>query len=202
MSKEIAQIVALIIFAILAIGNLRYLHNLISSISKLCRELITLIVRFSTVCKQVEYNYEAIKRINEELKINGRRATAYIKDLHHDNLCNTGRIHLLLKTNKIGMYECNHKGECIWVNDSVCDLFGLEHDELLGHGWSSCIVEEHRSIIVKEWLNCIEFDIPYSAGYNIINKKTGENIRVSTTAISIRDDDGKPILFCGSISRV
>lgn len=198
---ELFQIIGLFIIALLAVSNIRYLHSLILSISGLFKQIIQVVIKLNSVTKQVDYNYEAIIKLNKDMRINGRRISSYVEELHGQNLMNTARIRILLDKYHIGLFECNSKGECVWVNQALCELYGMEELDMMEHGWLTAVVEEQRGIVLSEWMNSIKNDIPYSWGYNIINQETGENIRVRATALTVRDDDRKPLLFCGSVER-
>lgn len=197
--NDTAQVIALLLIIIITISNIRYVHSLITTISVSLKELVYLLIKVGTVCKQVEYNYDAIKKINEELKINGKRANTYIKELDIAILCNTARIHALLDTFKIGLFECDKDGDCTWVNKALCEIFGMTSEEILGHGWVAAIIEDQRSKVFAEWMNSVKNDFPFTWQYNIINKESGENIRIAVTSITVRDDHGEPILFFGSV---
>lgn len=198
---EVFQIAGLFIIAILAVSNIRYLHSLLLNLSNLLKQIITMVIRLNTVAKQVDYNYEAILKLNKDMKINGRRISSYVEELHEQNLMNTARIRILLDKYHIGLFECDSKGECVWINQALCDLYGMEEFDMMGHGWLTAVLEEQRGVVLQEWINSIKNDIPYSWGYNIINQETGENVRVRATALTVRDDDRKPLLFCGSVER-
>ncbi len=199
--NELFQIIGLFIIALLAVSNIRYLHSLILNISGLFKQIIQVVIKLNTVTKQVQYNYEAIIKLNKDMKIDGRRISSYVEELHCQNLMNTARIRILLDKYHIGLFECDSKGECVWVNRALCELYGMEEFDMMGHGWLTAVLEEQRSIVLQEWINSIKNDMPYSWGYNIINQQTGENVRVRATALTVRDDDRKPLLFCGSVER-
>lgn len=200
-TTPIFEIVAIFTFLIIVIGNIKFLHNIITAITNAIKEIINLLVKIGSVSKQVEYNYDAIVKLDRELKINGRRITSYVQELHRQSLMNTGRIRIILNSYPIGLYECNKDGECVWVNSSLCDLFGMESDEMLGHGWLTAVEESQRGLVLDNWMNAVKKDIPYSWGYNITNQKTNEQFRVKAIALTIRDEDRTPLLFCGSVER-
>jgi PAS domain S-box-containing protein len=40
---------------------------------------------------------------------------------------------------QIGMYRTDASGRCVWVNSRLCELFGLEREEILELGWTKRI---------------------------------------------------------------
>jgi len=197
----IFELVAVFTFLLILISNIRFLHNIIIAITSSIKDVINLLVKIGAISKQVEYNYDAIVKLDKELKINGRRITSYVQELHRQSLMNTGRIRILLNSYPIGLYECDKNGECIWVNRALSDLFGMTAEDMLGHGWLSAVEESQRALVLSEWMNAVKKDIPYSWGYNITNQETKENFRVKAIALTIRDEDRTPLLFCGSVER-
>lgn len=197
---NIGVVVAILLFIVI-VSNVRYLHTALQTILVITKQLVTAVIQYTTTVEQVRINYEAIKKINNELSINNVRVRDLVEKTHRETLCNTARIRMFLKNGSEGMYECDVNGECIWANQSLCDLFGLAYHDMMGHGWMEAIPPEQRSIVIDIWNKAIRDDIPYTWSYNIINRITSENIRVTATAIAVRDEFGHPILHCGIVKK-
>lgn len=187
---------------IVIVGNIKYLHTLIHTLKTLIKQIVYLLVKVCSTTTLAEQNYESIKKINEELLLKNKRLREYIIEVHNQTLANTGRLRIITKNDSIGHFECDKDGECTWVNQAVADLFGVERSDMFGHGWAEAVLEEDRNNVVKNWQESIKYDIPYTYKYRILNKKTNKIINVQASSITIRDIDGSPIMFCGTISEV
>ena len=126
---------------------------------------------------------DQLTRINDNLRMADLR-----NKLLSDNILSTG------------IYECDANGDCLWANKTLCDLFGLSLEEMLGAGWLSGIAADEREHVWNKWKKAIELDIPYETEYTVVNIKTREHIRVRTTAIVYRAEFDKKVLgYYGTI---
>lgn len=197
--QHVLTFISILVIFILAIGNIKYLYNLANAISCLCRQVITLLVRISATIELTEINHKEITKLNTELVLKNKRLKEYLIDVHNQELMNTGRLRLLMKNDSVGHFECDKVGRCVWVNQALADLFGCERGDMLGNGWLNYVVEEQRTGVIENWTKSIRYDVPYTWSYDIIHNKTKEVISVHAISVAIRDIDGNPILFCGSV---
>jgi PAS domain S-box-containing protein len=102
----------------------------------------------------------------------------------------------------IGAYECNEKGEWIWVNKALCDMFGLSNEQMIGQGWLRAVCEEDRNDIWTTWLDTIRLNIPYEVTYNICNLKTNQTFTCRSTAIVHRDGSGNVVGYYGILVKI
>lgn len=102
----------------------------------------------------------------------------------------------------IGTYECDNKGDCVWANKSLCDMFGLNLQEMYGRGWLAAICEEERTEVWVNWIENIKFNIPYEATYKVCNLKTGEAFVCRTNAVEHRDTAGNIVGYYGTVVRL
>lgn len=84
-----------------------------------------------------------------------------------------------------GMYWCDAAGRCTQVNHALCELFGMDSSDMLGHGWAMAIEDRERAVQV--WHGAIEKRLPYKASYYITNQRTGERFLAQTRAVPIID---------------
>lgn len=106
---------------------------------------------------------------------------------------------LLIKT---GEYRCNSRGETVWVNKALCELFGLNSHEMLGNGWLDAVDKDERIEVLKTWHENIENEIPHEAEYTVKNKITGEKFKVLTKANCHKGNDGKILGYYGTVIKL
>lgn len=100
---------------------------------------------------------------------------------------------------RIGVYECDLDGKCLWANPYLAELFGLDEQDMHGYGWLSAIVKEERVAAQKRWRTSIEHGIPYDDAYTIENKRTSSRFRCHTRAELVKAD-GEPLCFIGWVT--
>lgn len=203
MDKQyIFTLISILIVFIVVISNIRYLHSLLKSVSLAFKETTILIIKVCLTARLAESNLENIKKINEELTLKNKRLRDYLIEVHNQTLINTGRLRILMKSDKYAHFECDATGKCTWVNQAAADLFGVDREDMLGNGWAASIIEEERNQVVKYWQESIRYDVPYTYKYKIFQKKLNKIIELKVTSVTIRDTDGHLIMFCGNISEV
>lgn len=101
-----------------------------------------------------------------------------------------------------GAYECDAQGLCTWVNNALCELYGLTEEQMLGNGWLAAVDESERAEVWNQWHENIKLDIPHESKYTIYNRKTRETFKVRTTAITHRTNDGKVLAYYGTTIRL
>ncbi len=142
----------------------------------------------------------ALADIRAEMKPNGGGSLKDLVRSAHDRIViQELRLRSVMATSPVALYECDAAGNCTWVNDRLCDLFGLDHEKMLGNGWLSAIAQDERVAERSFWTECVERDIPYSREYTIVDQRTGERRRCKTTAVAHRDARGEVMMFQGFV---
>lgn len=54
-----------------------------------------------------------------------------------------------------GVYECNEKGECTWVNAQWVKWAGIERSTAFGNGWLAGIHVDDRARVRENWMQCM-----------------------------------------------
>ena len=200
--QYVITFISLAIAFIIVVGNIRYLHSLLKTIVSVFEKTMVLIVKVCLTASLAESNSEKIKKINQDIYINNLKLKDYVLDIYSQTLINTGRLRILMKSDKFAHFECDATGKCTWVNQAAADLFGVEKEDMLGNGWAASIIEEERNEVVKHWQESVKYDVPYTYKYKILQKKLNKVIELKVTSVTIRDAEGRPIMFCGNISEV
>jgi PAS domain S-box-containing protein len=98
---------------------------------------------------------------------------------------------------KIGLYVCDLEGKAVWLNDVICEMFGLDSRSMLGFGWLQAIHQHDRERVNEEWMYAINKELTYNSSYTICNCRSNISLNVKTTAIAVVDDKGKNVCYVG-----
>jgi len=102
---------------------------------------------------------------------------------------------------KIGVYECDLSGKCIWCNPYLAELFGLDSERMRGYGWLSAIVPDERIDVQKRWRISVDQGIPYDDTYTIENQRTMKRVRCRSRADLVKADS-EPLCYVGWVKVV
>lgn len=158
--------------------------------------------RFIKAISNIENISLQLQEVTKELKPNGGGTIKdQVKQIAHDvkTICVERDATFLLS--KEAMFKNNEQGYCILANNSLCQLYGVSQEQLLGLGWLNYIMEEDKERIKEEWLNIIETGTEIASYYTIINQVTDEEVPVKYRAI-INKHNGKIISAIGCVEKV
>lgn len=153
----------------------------------------------SKVLRLLESQGGAIREIQAELKPNGGTSLRdAVNEIRHMASVADVRSHLSREVCPYAMYECAPDGKCIWVNEALCQLFGLDAEDALGYGWLQSVSDAERSTTMFLWQEAVVKDIPWSTVFTIVNQRTGAQVRCRTRATSYKMG-GVIILYSGTV---
>lgn len=98
------------------------------------------------------------------------------------------------------IFQCDKYGKCVRVNQSICDLFGADEDEMLGYGWADFIAEDERGEAEKYWKERVLTNTIIKSEYPIINRKTNTKVECSYIAY-VKRDKGQIISIFGIVNK-
>jgi PAS domain S-box-containing protein len=115
-------------------------------------------------------------------------------------MISTAVARLALNENMTPRWETDAKGQCVWVNEASCRLFGLPREEMLGTRWTQAIEAGHAPRVMEAFMRAYESDdYVYHESYSIIVK--GKRIHLSARAVeTIRDEDGIVLAMFGTLT--
>lgn len=90
------------------------------------------------------------------------------------------RQRILAEHIQLGIYVSSPDGACTWANEVICELFGLNSEEMKGYGWLTSVKESDRRRVHEEWRYAVDQGIPYSNHYFIV--VDGNEIAVESRA--------------------
>ncbi len=125
-----------------------------------------------------------------------------LSEVHDLSIANNLKTMLLFAVAPDALFECNLKGETIWVNDSLENIFECDKIDLLGDGWISFIHADDVSRVWKAWAESVETLHPYRIRYRIL---TGDGTKIKyieASASVLRSSSKKPLSFFGKVVEV
>lgn len=120
--------------------------------------------------------------------------------LHSEIYIIKHKCNFLLNDHTLPLYECNLAGDCIWSNEALQELFGMNGYEISGDGWLSSLHPEDILPTIKKWQASVGDWVPYKARYRVINQKTNQISYCETSAIPICDENGNKVSYLGKIN--
>ena len=103
----------------------------------------------------------------------------------------------------VGIFEAEPvSGKCTWANNTLCNLFGIPFHEMVDYGWLKAIDRNQRIDVLTSWQNAVAKDIPYEWEYTVFNQKSSEKISCRVFTHTLRDLDGKPLMYYGTVEVV
>lgn len=77
-----------------------------------------------------------------------------------DNQAKDGmRIDIIEENLNLGIFVCDKDGKWIWANRFLCDLFGVDEQDIHGLDWIACIKDQPKAL--NTWKFAIQNQIPY-----------------------------------------
>lgn len=113
------------------------------------------------------------------------------------------RMRRVLDRFPMGVYECAPDGKCLWVNKTLAEMWGEEHDDMLGWGWLARIHSDDREPTHTRWMSSIGKGIPYRSTYRVEPKGSPDILLVRTEAERIcNPTTGELMLLVGTVEIV
>ena len=178
--------------------NLKWLIINYGAVTLLITTIIGVILKFR---KLLTHAIRSFILSNNFYILFGDTPANSIKTLH-DNIQKANnilevRMRISERYLKIGIYVCDLEGKAIWLNDVICEMFGLDSRSMLGFGWLQAIHDSDRERVHEEWLYSIDKQIAYHTSYTICNHRTNTSMCVDTCALAIVNEHGKPVCYVG-----
>ncbi len=116
---------------------------------------------------------------------------------------NEERLKLALHAGQIGVWDWDITKDRIEWSDLVYDIHGVERGMFPGglENFAQLLHTEDRERIIKSVRAALEQGVPYDVEFRVIHPN-GETHWVSSTALVLRNDEGKPIRMLGATTDV
>jgi PAS domain S-box-containing protein len=98
----------------------------------------------------------------------------------------------------VGIFEINPAGEFVFVNEHWLSLVGVEPDEPIGQPWDRFIDPDDRERVVAKWESTTAEGREFAIEYRYL-RPDGREVWVDGRAVAVRDRNGEPMAFLGSV---
>lgn len=130
---------------------------------------------------------DKVDNIAREVTVNGGsiRLRDLVIELRDESLSTSATLNTLINNSEVGMFRCDIKGACVYVSDTLSDMFRLDKSEMLGWGWLSGIHEEDRAKVRREWVQSVADGYPFDYNYRLAD---GRRVHAVAKALTVRDE--------------
>lgn len=122
-----------------------------------------------------------------------------LKEAHTLAFTSKHKADFLLNESHLAIYECDINGSCVFTNQTLQNLFGLNNSRMLGDGWLSALHPDDIVSTHAKWQSTVRQWVPYRSRYRVINQITNQTTLCESFAVPIRDNDGIIISYLGVI---
>lgn len=122
-----------------------------------------------------------------------------VEATHRLVLIAAARSRFLIAESDHATYECDLSGRCIYASPTLCTMFGMNEQDMLGNGWQQAIREDELEDVRAAWQRAIDQDYPYEQNYTVIHRRHGKEYKLHTSMKPVRDNYGKPIAYHGVV---
>lgn len=125
-----------------------------------------------------------------------------IRETHNLAFIAKHKSDFLLNESDLPIYECDINGACIFSNEALQNLFGLDANQMLKDGWMTALYPDDIVPTYSKWKAAVSSWVPYKARYRIINQSTNQLIDCESIAVPIKDNAGTIISYLGIVKIV
>jgi diguanylate cyclase (GGDEF)-like protein/PAS domain S-box-containing protein len=101
----------------------------------------------------------------------------------------------------VGLYEADTDFHCQFVNDRWCELSGMSREEAVGLGWAETLHPDDYDRVGEAWLKMAERGGEFNLEYRYL-QPNGRVVWVAGRAVAVRDADGHPASFLGTVTDI
>ena len=109
------------------------------------------------------------------------------------------RYRTLIQNSPAGIYQTDIYGNVTYVNDRLCNIYGLDRNDMLGTGWENGIHPDDRAEVDRRWLAFVQSGGKWSLEYRLLNQKTGQISWVYDEAVELLDEEETRIGYIGLV---
>jgi hypothetical protein len=123
--------------------------------------------------------------------------------LHRDVKIIGAKFNAMLNlTPNVAFFKTCEEGYYEFITPLWSEITGLGLEQAEGYGWINAVAEEDKDRVIKEWNNAISQEREFHMDYYIMNFKTNVKHKVHACTNVVRDDNGKPIKYLGTLKVV
>lgn len=155
--------------------------------------------------KWISNAIRSIRIGNDFHRLFGDKPVQKVKEEHDRIKEETSKLSIRLDIHErylsIGLFICEpEEGKCVWTNEYLNNLFGLDSTQMSGFGWMASVHPDDREKAYKNWLYSVENNLPYECSYRCINNRTKQETKVTAHSIAAMDDNKEVVCYVGYIT--
>jgi diguanylate cyclase (GGDEF)-like protein/PAS domain S-box-containing protein len=105
-------------------------------------------------------------------------------------------VQALIGHTPVGVFVTNTEGECVYVNNRLCELTGLPIEQQMGFGWRTALHPDDADRVATAWEAATRDGTHFSQDQRFV-RPDGSVCQVETSASALRDQDGVLIGWAG-----
>ena len=164
--------------------------------------LQTLNVTAQSITKQDDYSIRAKKESNDEIgqvvdSFNHMLDFIELEDLNLRE--SEEKFRLISSASKVGIFQLDTQGKCVYVNDEMSAITGIEKSEIITTGWLSALHPEDTHAITSKWQAMLQQNQAININCRL---KSSEIKWINGHVGLLKRADGKLIGYLGTITDI
>ena len=95
---------------------------------------------------------------------------------------------------------CDTKGEIVWANSAMQDLFNLSTEQMKHGGWVEAFHPDDIDTTYNKWRNCIANKLHYKDRYRLMpNEDNKDIVYCESVAVPIQDSKHNVLSYFGIV---
>lgn len=111
------------------------------------------------------------------------------------------RYETLTQVAPVGIYETDHHGDCLFVNQQWCDMSGLNREQARGTGWTSALHPEDADGVTALWYETARKGELFKAEFRL-RRQDGAVTWVYGQAVARKNEHGDILGYVGTITDI
>lgn len=111
------------------------------------------------------------------------------------------RYQILTEASPVGIFYINPLGNCLYVNESFCEITGISPKDALGKGWVRALHPEDRERILDRWYRSTEDNLLFKSEYRF-QHPDGAVKWVVGEAVAQKTETGQIISYVATITDI
>tara|TARA_R110000868_G_scaffold13711_1_gene63546 strand:- start:16431 stop:17039 length:609 start_codon:yes stop_codon:yes gene_type:complete len=159
--------------------------------------------RLVSTINKLDQSLPILLQISHEFRPNGGNSLRDIIDRIEAELeLSKARTKTLLGMSKVGVFEADRAGKCMWVNRKWCELAGILPEEAVGNGWVTSIHPEDREMVFSEWVDSVNNERNFDLIYRFKNPQNGKIITVQGHSNILRNRKTNYSIYLGTVTEI
>lgn len=86
----------------------------------------------------------------------------------------SSELNQVIKATRTGVFRMDSEGNCLFVNEPLCEMLGYSKEELENKGWVNCLAEENKADFLTSFNKQLQSLTPFEVRAKLITKASEE----------------------------